>query len=95
MNRDDLNRPNKEELIELALHWRQEAGVNRRIEVPHDGRGRCALLAGLHAPNARSCPSKRLAAGLVLRWFVGLNIDDEVWATTALSIERDGVLERQ
>src|SRR5215475_2853457 len=48
---------------------------------------------GLYAKVGRpSIPPERLLRGLLLRWFVGLEIDDEVWNHAVFSKNRDRLL---
>src|ERR1700752_1379315 len=53
---------------------------------------RALLLQALYSVRSERMLMEQLAYNLLFRWFVGLNMDDEVWDATTFSKNRDRLL---
>ena len=54
---------------------------------------RALLLQILYSERSERMPMEQLDDNLLFRWFVGLNLDAEVWVPTTLTKNRDRLLE--
>jgi len=64
-----------------------------RPSIPPEQLLRAMLLQALYSVRSERQLIERLDTDLLFRWFVGLNIDDPVWAATVFSKNRDRLLD--
>jgi transposase len=64
-----------------------------RVSVPPEQLLRALLLQVLYSVRSERMLMEQLEYNLLFRWFVGLNVDEEVWDRTVFSKNRDRMLE--
>ena len=64
-----------------------------RPSIPPERLLRALLIQALHSVRSERLLMEQLEYNLLFRWFVGLGIDDKVWAPTVFSKNRDRLLE--
>lgn len=79
------------------------AGMDQRFDGMYSDVGRCSvapekllralLLQILYSIRSERLLMEQLAYNLLFRWFVGMNMDDQVWVPTVFSKNRDRLLE--
>jgi transposase len=88
-----IRRLTDEVLRELSPRFDQMYSVIGRPSIPPEHLLRALLLQVFYTVRSERQLMEQLDYNLLFRWFVGLNVDDEVWSPTTYSKNRDRLLE--
>jgi transposase len=80
-------------LKELSREFERMYSAVGRPSVPPEQLLRALLLQLLYTVRSERMLMEQLHYNLLFRWFVGLNMDDEVWDATVFTKNRDRLLE--
>ena len=84
-----------EALADMSDHFDAIYSHTGRPSIPPERLLRALLIQLLHSVRSERLLMEQLEYNLLFRWFVGLGIDDKVWAPTVFSKNRDRLLEGQ
>lgn len=82
-----------EALADMSDHFDAIYSHTGRPSIPPERLLRALLIQLLHSVRSERLLLEQLEYNLLFRWFVGLGIDDKVWAPTVFSKNRDRLLE--
>src|SRR3979490_2552554 len=82
-----------EALAELSGRFDELYATTGRPSIAPEKLLRALLLQALYGKRSERLLMEELDYSLLFRWFVGLAIDDEVWATTVFSKNRERLIE--
>lgn len=82
-----------EALADMSDHFDAIYSHTGRPSIPPERLLRALLIQVLHSVRSERLLMEQLEYNLLFRWFVGLGIDDKVWAPTVFSKNRDRLLE--
>jgi transposase len=80
-------------LSRLSARFEQMYAATGRPSIAPEKLLRALLLQILYSVRSERMLMEQLAYNLLFRWFVGLNMDEEVWVPTVFSKNRDRLLE--
>lgn len=80
-------------LSRLSARFEQMYAASGRPSIAPEKLLRALLLQILYSVRSERMLMEQLAYNLLFRWFVGLNMDEEVWVPTVFSKNRDRLLE--
>jgi transposase len=80
-------------LLRLSARFEQMYAATGRPSIAPEKLLRALLLQVLYTVRSERMLMEQLAYNLLFRWFVGLNMDEEVWVPTVFSKNRDRLLE--
>jgi transposase len=80
-------------LKDLSPHFTKLYSAVGRPSIPPEKLLRALLLQVLYSIRSERLLMEQLDYNLLFRWFVGLNMDEPVWATTVFSKNRERLLE--
>jgi transposase len=79
-------------LLRLSARFEQMYAATGRPSIAPEKLLRALLLQILYSVRSERMLMEQLAYNLLFRWFVGLNMDEEVWVATVFSKNRDRLL---
>src|SRR5476651_1256428 len=82
-----------EVLRQLGRRFSQMYAASGRPSIAPEKLLRALLLQVLYTVRSERLLMEQLDYNILFRWFVGLNMDDEVWVPTVFSKNRDRLLE--
>ena len=82
-------------LTEMSAEFDKAYAAGGRPSIPPERLFRALLLQVFYSIRGERMLMEQLAYNLLLRWFVGLDIDDEVWNHSVFSKNRDRLLNQE
>ena len=82
-----------EALKQMSARFDEIYGEEGRRSIPPERLLRALLLQMLYSVRSERMLMEQMQYNLLFRWFVGLNIDDQVWDVTVFTKNRDRLLE--